>query len=290
MKKTVLFICFVCCAFFLQAQEIINYFEVGDNIATPVTIKTNLGTFQIYGGESIRGAITSLSAYDADGDLIVQNSYYKSEWNSAHTYHYRYYRFLSVYNSSSPNNNPSSSSSSNDNMRRSIEHVKRAQSQYIDYAASLAGIEMRGYPNFQIRAGASLTYGEFVALQAELGGAGGWILGGGIGKDFFRGEESLAWYADLGMYSGNEDNLFVMGFMIGKSIVSAPNLAKRIVSNDDKGRFLLGSGMYIGWEHYFEDIPRLGFFLLGQIGIGSVDIRAGISWKLFAKLPYLNFE
>ena len=280
---------------FVGAQEIINYFEVASNIATPVTIKTNLGTFQINGGETIRGTITSLTAFDADGNWIVQNSYYKSEWDSKHTYHYRYYRFESTYNQSSSNNNKSSKSSSNNNksnnnLERSIgqasQSITRAQSKFIDEAASMSAVPMDGYPNLQIRGGISIAYGELVGIQAELGGEGGWILGGGIGKDYIRGSDSLSWYADLGMYMGDEDNLFVMGFIFGKSILDAPNWT----SGKIHSRFLLGSGMYLGWEHYFEDIPRLGIFVTGQLNLGSFDLRAGISWKLFARLPYFDFE
>lgn len=272
------------------AQEIINYFEVASNIATPVTIRTNLGTFQIKDGETIRGNITSLTAFDADGNWIVQNSYYKSEWDSKHTYHYRYYRFESTYNQSTSSSNNSSKSSSNNNVERSIgqasQSVSRAQGQFIDAAAGMSGIPMSGYPNLQVRGGISVAYGEFVGLQAELGGKGGWILGGGIGKDYIRDSDSLSWYIDLGMYMGDEDNLFVMGFIFGKSILDTPNWT----SGKIHSRFLLGSGMYLGWEHYFEDIPRLGFFVICQLNFGSYDLRAGISWKLFAKLPYFNFE
>lgn len=266
------------------AQEIINYFEVSNNIATPVTIRTNLGTFQINGGEKIEGNITSLSAYDANGNLIVQNSYYKSKWNSSHTYHYRYYRFESTYNQSTYSGNNSSKTSSNNNFERSIgqasQSVSRAQGQFIDAAAVMSDIPMSGYPNLQVRSGISVAYGELIGLQAELGGKGGWILGGGIGKDYIRDIDSLSWYIDLGMYMGDEENLFIMGVIFGKSILDAPNLTSGKINS----RVLLGSGMYLGWEHYFEDIPRLGFFVIGQLNIGSYDLRAGISWKLFAKL------
>ena len=266
------------------AQEIINYFEVSSNIATPVTVKTNLGTFQIEGGESLRGNITSLSAYDAYGNLIVQNSYYKSEWNSSNTYHYRYYRFESTYNQSTSNNN---SYNRNDNTaaNRAAQGLSRTTGQLTDMAIGMIDVDMSGCPNLQIRGGLSLTYGEFVGLSAELGGKGGMILGGGVGKDYFRGVDSLSWYIDWGMYMGNENDLFVMGLMIGKSIMDAPRW-----SSTAKKRLHWGSGIYIGWEHYFEDIPRLGIFVIGQLGLGSYDLRAGISWKIFAKLPYFNFN
>ena len=290
MKKLCTVLLLIVLETVVYAQEIINFFEVANNIATPVTIKTNLGTFQINGGETIRGSITSLTAFDANGNRIVQNSYYKSEWNSSHTYHYRYYRFESTYNQSTSNNNNSSKSSSSNNIEKSIgqasQSITRAQGQFIDAAAGMSAVQMDGYPNLQIRGGISIAYGEFVGLQAELGGKGGWILGGGIGKDLIRGSDSLSWYADLGMYMGDEDNLFVMGFIFGKSILDAPNWT----SGKIHSRFLLGSGMYLGWEHYFEDIPRLGFFIIGQLNFGSYDLRAGISWKIFAKLPYFNFE
>lgn len=292
-KIVVLLISLFCCASILNAQEIINFFEVGDNIATPVTIKTNLGTFLINGGESIRGAITSLSAYDADGDLIVQNTYYKSEWNSAHTYHYRYYRFLSVYNSSSQPNRSTSTSASNSNgleqsIYRTTEGFKRTQGQLIDAAVGLSNVDMRGYPNLQLRSGISLLYGEYAALHAELGGKGGWILGAGIGKDFIRGDNSITWYGDFGMYMGDEEDLFVMGFIFGKHCTEAPKFSlfrsTEYQEDTEAEQMLRRIGMYIGWEHYFWSVPRLGFFAIAQLNFGSYDLRAGLSWKVFANI------
>lgn len=294
MKKLLFFVALLMSFATISAQEIINYFEVASNITKPVTLNTNDGEITIWGGERITGNIWIYSAYDGNGNQIVNTTPYKTEIGTNKPT-IRRYRFQTLYNSSSSeSSNSSSSSSSNDNMRKSIEQttesVKRAQNQYIDYAASQAGIEMSGYPNFQVRTGASLVYGEFVALQAELGGKGGWILGGGVGKDLIRGDERLVWYADMGMYSGDENNLFVMGVVFGKNIAGAPMWASSIIHDEEGGSILLGTGMYIGWEHYFEDVPRLGFFTIAQLNLGSAELRAGISWKLFAKLPYFNFE
>lgn len=73
MKKVFLSFLFVFLVTFASAQEqtYINYFTVKDNIAQPVTINTNLGTYKFSGSYTLYGHISSLSAFDAYGNKIV---------------------------------------------------------------------------------------------------------------------------------------------------------------------------------------------------------------------------
>ena len=281
MRKIVLIFCFMCCSSILNAQEIINYFEVGGNIATPVTIKTNLGTFQIYGGESISGAITSLSAYDADGDLIVQNSYYKSEWNSTHTYHYRYYRFLSTYNSSSSDNNNSSSPRSYGNGDNSIISDETARNMGRAFA-KLSFIETEGSPNLQVREGISFNYSDYVSLKAELGGAGGLALSAGYGTHLLDVSDQT-FYIGAALFIANDNNGYNSFSFLG------------VIYGVGTDGVQMMDLLLLEYSHHFKSIPRLGYYLNASVGSNFNDefhfnVGFGLSWKLFAKLPYFNFE
>lgn len=278
MRKIVLIFCFMCCSSILNAQEIINYFEVGDNIATPVTIKTNLGDFQIYGGESISGAITSLSAYDANGNLIVQNSYYKSSWDSEHTYHYRYYRFISTYNSSTYDNNKSSSESYDDNSTISNETARN-----MGHAlGKLSFIENVGSPNLQVREGLSLIYSDHISLKAELGGKGGLVLSAGYGTHLINNVKQT-FYAGFAFFIANDEDGYNSFTFLGTSY-----------GINIDGIELIDC-LLLEYSHHFEGVPRLGYYINASVGCTRNDqfyfnVGFGLSWKLFAKLPYLNFE
>lgn len=53
-----------------QKKEYINHFEVRQNIAQPVKVKSNLGTFTFSGSYTIKGKITHIEAFDAYGNKI----------------------------------------------------------------------------------------------------------------------------------------------------------------------------------------------------------------------------
>ncbi len=273
MKKVFVLLFIVCSASFLHAQEIVNYFEVASNIATPVKVKTNLGTYYFYGGESIQGQITSLTAYDANGYMIVQNSYYKSEWNSNHTYHYRYYRFESIYNSTSSSDSDAEHDSPSN---RNLDGLS-------DVMVKASHIKVRGIPNLQVRGGWAAQYGEFIALKGEVAGTASIGINCGIGKNFFEKtdsytntEKSNSLFAELFLsvnLNNNGYNSFVLGLHYGSSCYSE--------------NFF---GVQFEYSHFFENAPRLGYFIDGFFGEGIssddffFNIGAGISWKLFVNL------
>lgn len=257
-----------------EYYEIINYFEVSSNIATPVTIKTSKGTYKIYGGERIDGNLYSVTAYDAYGNKIVQNTPYKTSSGTSQPT-IRYYRFTSVY-SSQQSNSYNSSSESN--------YGSSFGSRMADYASRAAQISMDGYPNLQIRAGWSLHFGEMLTAKAELGGVGGYVIAGGVGKNYFMDDEpveKLSWYVETGFYGGDENNDISFNVILGRN-----QLASKLLIGAD-----------LEYSHFLEDYPRIGFYIAGQWGVywetdmGSFkdfftkaawDIRVGVSWKLFS--------
>lgn len=64
----------------IAGDKTANHFKIASNIAKPVTINTNLGTYHLWGGETIYGHISRLEAFDANGNRIVntepQTKYY----------------------------------------------------------------------------------------------------------------------------------------------------------------------------------------------------------------------
>lgn len=273
MKKIAFLIVLFSLCSTMKAQEIINFFEVAENIAKPVTIKTNLGTFKIYGGEKISGTIYSLTAYDANGNKIVQNSYYKSEWNSSHTYHYRYYRFKDVYSSSSQ----SSQSESNSGYRPN-RTAQEVGNQLGNSLARGMGVDIDGTPNLQVRGGWAWRYGEYVSLKTELGGMAGLVFAGGYGKDLINegwSSEDVSWFAELSAYiSSDEDGYDSFSF----GLLYASTLGYDEIL-----------GVQFEYSHFFEDAPRLGYFINGFWGVlHSTDrlcfnVGAGLSIKLLSR-------
>lgn len=290
MRKIILLLTMIGCVSLAKAQDVINYFEISGEVIGPVTIYTNDGKIVVSNGQRKDGNLMIYSAYDVNGNQIVNTTPYKTS-SGTNKPTIRYYRFQSVYKESSADDGVYNSSNS-DGLEQSInqttEVFKRTQGQLIDAAVGLSNIEMRGYPNLQLRGGMSLLYGEYAALHAELGGKGGWILGAGIGKDFIRGDETVTWYGDFGMYMGNEQDLFIMGFIFGKNCTAGPKFSLfrswEDTEDTESRKMLRRFGMYIGWEHYFWSVPRLGFFAIAQLNFGSYDLCAGLSWKVFANI------
>ena len=264
MKKTLLLIATVFCVIIANAQDIINYFEVGKNIATPVTIHTSKGKFTINGGERIDGNLYSITAYDANGNKIVQNTPYKTETGTGKST-IRYYRFSSTYGSSS-------SSSNDDSYRYSSGSGSRSSSiaeNLGNYAQRASRYYMEGYSNLQIRAGYSILATESLSLKIQLGGIGGYNLVGGVGKNIFsEDKEYKMFYGGVGYYSGDTYNDISFNVLFG-------------VTDEF---FLSGE---LEYSYYFDAVPRLGLFIGGRLGAYfnysfMLDLNAGITWKLFS--------
>lgn len=246
----------------VHSQDIINYFQVSDNIAKPVTIKTNLGTYKIYGGERIDGNLYSVTAYDANGNKIVQNTPYKTETATGKPT-IRYYHFKTIYQSETvtePNNNRYNSYSNQPNSGIT-DHMS-------NYARQASRYYIEGYPNLQVRVGYSLIATETLSVKIQLGGMGGYNLIGAVGKNIFRNDGGLSmFYGGVGYYSGDTYNDISFSVLFGAS----------------RDFFLCGE---LEYSYYFDAIPRLGLFVAGRLGCYfsysfMLDLHGGITWKLF---------
>lgn len=250
------------------AQEDINYFEVSSNIVTPVKVKTNLGTFYIYSGESKRvdGHISSIVAYDANGNQIVNNTPYKTETGTGKPT-VKYWRFTLIYENQSGTigggSVPQGKSSGGAEVANKFDKKVR----------ELIVVPMDGYPNLQVRAGASFSMAEYASLKAELGEMGGYVLAGGIGKSLFdKDENGKSWYAAVGYYAGDE--MFNITFNIA--------LLSSHITNS------LGLVGELEFSYFFEEVSRLGLYADLQFGVSITSERflfnagVGVAWKLFS--------
>ena len=279
MRRLALLIVFSVSTVFALAQEDeneYNYFEVASNIAKPVTIVTNLGTYEIWGGEVIKGHISRCTPREANGNLIVNNQAYKTEWSTdKNKPTKKYWRFDDTYKAHSVLDDDvekSSSTSSSSNNSRSKDFAD-AMSNYANRASQY---KCYGYPNFQFRAGWSSYYGWMLTAKTEYSGRGGYVLEGGIGSNHIldNPQNAHSWYFGVGIYGGSESgNDIAFTMIIGDLSVKSKTA-------------LIGMG--IEYSHFFKDAPHLGFYLGGSLAIWVednpsviADIHAGLSLRLF---------
>lgn len=267
-------------------QTIINYFSAGENICTPVTVKTGrLGTFQVGHKPVVKYGDTGwVEAYDCQGRKILDNTPDRGGGYSTNNSKPKEYEYIfntlypeSSDNSSYRSDNSNSYNSSNHNIGTGFARAAQIRSQ----------IPMDGYPNFQIQVGASRLYGEFARLKFCGGGEGGFAIYGGVGKDYlFKGEfdDRLLWHAAVGYYGTLSENC---DFTLGVSYAQTPQLYDKVMGLDGTFSF------------YFGDSTRFGVFVGGGAGVTSPfgyitgddpddveltwDVNVGIAIKLWTR-------
>lgn len=203
MEKRIIFLLVMFLPVCAWAADV-SYFEVSPNIAQPVTIKTNLGTFSFSGSYTLNGHVSRLEAFDAHGNRIVNTQPYKSSIGTSGVVNW--YRFSDIYGNSSP-----SSSSSSSYSRPS----ESASWQLFQGVMGLGSYSDDAY-NLQVRGGWSRYHAENISLK---GGLAGMYLMGTLGKDFINKNERkpLRWSAGAGMRLIFDDILsdFCFGIKLG---------------------------------------------------------------------------
>lgn len=287
--KVLLTILFFMCTFVINAQDVINYFKVSSNIAKPVTIHTNKGKYKIWGGERIDGNLYSVRAYDANGNQIVENTPYKWE-SSTNKPTIRYYYFKSTYSSSTNKNTNSNSYNTygtyNSSSQSSSGYRTNSFTNNLEKGAREARyFDIEGYPNLQVRLGWSAHFGEIVTLKGQLGSYSGWVLAGGVGKNFFDMYLpcKISWFVEAGYYIGFDGHDITFNSIGGRN------------QSHPKDPMI---GVLIEYSYFFENsVPRLGLFASGQYGLyfgmevnetsdiitkAAWDFRIGIAWKVLS--------
>lgn len=140
------------------------------------------------------------------------------------------------------------------------------------------------YPNFTVQAGMSRVHGEFIRGKACLGGAGGFVLYGGVGRDWIfnprnydyirPGGKSLAWHAGMGYYFGGDDGEFNMMM----------DYAQTPMVENGSLNFLLDGTWYFGVNNHLGAFGGLGFSL-GNFKAKNPTVNfifeIGLAYRLF---------
>lgn len=116
------------------------------------------------------------------------------------------------------------------NVRGTVEDVS---TKFGNMAQKLIDYDTEGYPNIMIKLGWSTLWGEYARVKTCIGGMGGFILYGGIGKNLLAKDNDdpyswedlsykkrMTWHAGLGYYiSPDEDGMsdISMGITFGKT-------------------------------------------------------------------------
>lgn len=145
------------------------------------------------------------------------------------------------------------------------------------------------YPNFTFQAGLSRVHGEFIRGKACLGGRTGYVLYGGIGRDWIfnpgnsdyigPNAKSLAWHAGLGYYGGDLNGMTATGeFAILMDYAQTP-----LVDNGSLNFWLEGT-WYFGAKGHLGAFGGFGFSLgdlKDEKPTGNFIFEIGLSYRLY---------
>ena len=153
-------------------------------------------------------------------------------------------------------------------------------------AAKGLSIHVNGYPNLAAQLGISRFSGEFLRMKLCLGGMGGLVLYGTVGKDWIwnlPNKEKIAWNVGLGYY-------FAWASSFGICANNAFNATLSFGETPTVKNY--GLMVDIQYDHWFGERGIFGIFASAGLGIGDTkdrdgifiwDISAGIAVKLWQK-------
>ena len=147
-------------------------------------------------------------------------------------------------------------------------------------------IPVNGYPNIAMQAGISRFSGEFLRMKFCVGGMGGLVIYGTVGKDWIwnlPNKEKLAWNAGLGYY-------FAWGWSYDGCANNAFNASLSFGETPTIKNY--GLMVDVQYDHWFGEKGIFGIF--GSLGAGwgdtkdpegrfIWDLSVGIAVKLWQK-------
>lgn len=211
-----------------EQTQYINYFSADGDVCLPVRVKHSRGEFTFsYNGYRVDGPINYVEAWDCQGRKILDTTPdsgggYSTDKNKPIVYEYV---FTQLY-PQSPNNN----NSYQDDIDYSQDYNNQTNSptngsNWIEDLGKKVDVGRHrydpAYSNITFQAGLSKVHGEFVRAKACLGGMTGFVLYGGIGKDWvfdaknedFIGPDAkkFCWHAGMGFYGGDLNGVTTNG-------------------------------------------------------------------------------
>ena len=174
---------------FAQTETFVNYFTVPYNMAQPVTVKTNLGTFTFSETYTIYGRIETIEAYNINGQTIVVQRPKIKEGKTADgvsCIEY-YYSFISYYDDSPY-------------VRYGQDEREHNPFYFSSRVGEVKGFMARNYPKWRrktyIGMGYGVQYGGGYGVNITAKASRGLIgISGGVGYDNrFKDDKKPFWY------------------------------------------------------------------------------------------------
>lgn len=263
-----------------QQKAYVHYFSARGDVSLPLTIKTNKGDYVIKrNGESITGNITIWEVRDGNGRKVMDTTADRQKATSTMSEYW--YDFQYLYADSSQGSGSSSS-----------ESTSSYSSSGNPFEGLFSGLAPSGnydddcYPNFTMQAGLSNVYGEFIRAKGCLGGETGFVMYGGIGRDFlfsaknpdFKGphaKKSMTWHAGIGLYRA---------FTGGEFVFTCDYAETPLVENGSLN-FWLGGTWYFAAEDHLGAFGGIGYsggnLKQGEKMKGNFIFEVGVAYRLF---------
>ena len=246
----------------------------------PVTVKHSRGQFTFYdNGYRIDGPIDYVEAWDCQGRKIMDTTpKERGSWTSNPCI--SKYVFKELYPQSNQKETDFQSNYGNYGSDSYSSGYSSGWDKLADGVRKGSHIYDPAYPNITFQAGLSRVHGEFLRAKACLGGRTGYILYGGIGRDYLfdaknedyigNDAKTTCWHVGLGYYGGDLNGETATGeFAFMMDYAQTP-----LVKNGSLNLWLEGT-WYFGLE------GRLGAF--GGIGYSMGDFSEE------AEKPIFNF-
>ena len=140
------------------------------------------------------------------------------------------------------------------------------------------------YPNFTVQAGISRVHGEFIRGKFCLGGAGGFVLYGGVGRDWIFNPKNyeyigpdgkrLAWHAGAAYYFGGDNGEFNL----------MADYAQTPMVENGSLNILLDGTWYFGVNNHLGAFGGIGFSLgdfKRKKPVVNFIFEIGLAYRLF---------
>ena len=242
-------------------RQYINYFYVKGDVCLPVRVKHSGGEFYVYtNGERHNGFLSYVEAWDCQNRHIISPTLANDGYSTDKTKPIvRNYTFEYLY-----------SEDKKDDSDYSLESTKKYTYRSSNWMDDIGRSVERGrnrydpaYSNLTLQAGVSRVHGEFIRAKACLGGQTGYVLYGGVGRDWlfdaknekFLGPDAkkMGWHAGLGYYGGDLNGETATGeFALMMDYAETP-----MVDNGSLNLWLEGT-WYFGASGHFGAFGGLG--------------------------------
>ena len=269
-------------------NDYVTVFKAGDEVCTPITIKTPYGTYTLTSELRIPKALSWWEAFDCQNRKIMDTGGSVSVGTGQTTV--RTYELTTLFPTTSNQNESDENESEYDDTDSSYDNSTDyitddsetqptnnkhkplidpstipSNNKYSDHTVSLIntlsdgvrGMDWSGM-HLGISVGASRMFGEFAELRLMTSNEYAFTTYGGVGKDWlFKGRNSdkMNWFVGFGFMYGDDEDQSQMTFGFSFS--------------DNAVRAAYSLNFDFDYRYYFDANYRFGFFGGLSLGIGN---------------------